>query len=366
MSEVPIGGEVSEARFPLTWRERVAAQLKRRSYWFPLLAVVLLLIPADFVVTKGVWSGEPITFLLIPLAMIAAQISLGSLGLVLGAGTFGKRLLMFGTGLLPCIAAYLCGWRAFDSYSREWPSTPWSWNGILMLIFVISAMLGAQFPLWLARLSFGWRFVRCGTDQASVPDAKLSILDLLMTTTMFAIALGVVRFSVVSIQADLQMTALMIASVLVAGFSALLTAIITLPLTVYFLGNHSLKTAWCVALLTYPLGFAVLCRVCTFFMPLHFAMSVGAAALLIGLAHTVSFAAGLLLLRTGNWQLLRRVRTEPSRWRVRAQQLCERGYSRGYKLYQSYDWTNSVWPLLWQWWWPLVMLNYVIHIAIFF
>jgi hypothetical protein len=159
--------------------------------WWTLIALSiatdLLVLPTTRLFSSS--AGFTLTQAVLTFGMFGSTLAQGSLlaaGLVWSEGCFHRRLLWHWiiAGGLCCI--WLIG------LALAAPPHKFQEIGFTVALTVPVVSLGAQLPLWMARLLFGWRLVRCDSAAADQP---LTIRDLMIATLLVAASFGVARLS---------------------------------------------------------------------------------------------------------------------------------------------------------------------------
>jgi hypothetical protein len=147
------------------------------------VAVDLLMLPMVAAI-----KGRPVGLMMVlPLVgCLLAQGSLLAAWLVWGDAPFSRRLVWHWivAGCLCCV------WLIGLAVAR--PPEGFREVGFTVALTVPVVSLGAQLPLWVVRLLFGWRIVRSTAPSAEQP---LSIRDLLLATLIVAASFAVARLS---------------------------------------------------------------------------------------------------------------------------------------------------------------------------
>lgn len=178
-------------------------QLNGIAWWYlaGLSIVVDFSVVPLFVAFLGLRAGLAVAF---PLAgCLLAQGSLLAAWLAWGDGPFSRRLRWHWI-----IAGVLCSvWLLGLMLSS--PPHKFREVGFTVALTVPVVSLGAQLPMWIARLLFGWRLVRAIAPSSAAiegvvtpAEQPLSIRDLLVATLIVAASFAVARLSPAAQQDD--------------------------------------------------------------------------------------------------------------------------------------------------------------------
>lgn len=161
---------------------------------FPVIRLIVATVFVNFflaiVVSRTINQG-PIPVLLIAMyGLVTAEWGLVSLWAVLGPQRFGPRWFASLLTLGEFAFAWTVGFATSTRFASEF-------RGLLALPLVFTV---AQFPLWLLRLTTGWRIVRSGTEEETDTreTRQFGVQDLLALTAAVALMLGLARLSVPS------------------------------------------------------------------------------------------------------------------------------------------------------------------------
>lgn len=184
--------------------------------WWTLVGVS---IPADFLMLPIVSAIDT------PPTPPAAVLAFGMLGSTLAQGSLLAAWLVWGDG--PFLRRLFWHWMIAGGLCCLWliglamaaPPRDFREVGFTVALTVPIVTLGAQLPLWIVRLLFGWRLARIG--EPHVAEQPLSIRDLLLATLIVAASFAVARLSPAAFQEPEFRFAWGIFMTVAAAFSAL-------------------------------------------------------------------------------------------------------------------------------------------------
>jgi hypothetical protein len=135
---------------------------------------------------------------------------------------------------------------------------PWREDFRLEIAQAVAASLPAvslalQLPQWLARLYFGWRLEPPDQELPSDPPASLSIRDMFIGTTVAALTMMALRFSLRNPEG--MTTVVWIGWAIAAGVLMAVSVLILLPLIVLILRGY--RALWAIAFMALAPAIAV-------------------------------------------------------------------------------------------------------------
>lgn len=228
VTELPL--EVGDAATPQAW-----------------LAVMLVLafLVADFSISPLMYAagGSPkdFGFFLIPIGfgIIAAQAAVLSAWLVWGEGPFLWRLL-YHWGIVA-----VCCWVWIAGLATRARGTDLIDGHCVLALSMAIVSAAIQAPLWLTRQILAWRLVRPGTAAAAVPERPSSIGNLMLATSVAAVALAFARI----VPTDLSASDVGTMWFVVVAFSAGIAGLGILPLALCLLRLRSVGLGLALSLI---------------------------------------------------------------------------------------------------------------------
>jgi hypothetical protein len=184
--------------------------------------------------------------------LIAGQVALVHIGLVFGAEVFWKRFLIAWSCLLAALGMWFLG---LTSTLRG--NTYYDDRLVENLLRVVCSLplisLAMQLPLWLARVTLGWKFKRKSVANAVSPpvdgNTQLTIRGLLVATAFIAVSLGVARFAPQPERDGAMRLDFWVGIGLFGGAAAIAATFCIVPVFAIFAQRRSLAVGWCQTLI---------------------------------------------------------------------------------------------------------------------
>jgi hypothetical protein len=305
---------------------------------FPLVSVIVAIALAGMLVAVSPGSPPPapppakswlpVLSLLFGcgLALVPAQALLATVCLILGPGSFWRRLSIYWLVVLAALLSILAGvpifwigglivaWfegrldfalqQPFFSTGDQ-PLGEQIQQALAIPCALPMILLGAQAPFWGLRLLGGRRLERMGTENG--PTESLAIKDLLLATALVAASLTLLQFSdrVFTDEANAALSFLF-GTLIVAGVTLAASLLAGVPLACLFFSRYSLALCWGGALFATGFCSVVVFAIGSALTPTSDPLEQFCTICLLAYCYVTAAATGLTVLRRSGWQLTRR------------------------------------------------------------